>query len=229
MKVGVLLSGCGVFDGTEIHEAVSVLLALEQNNLEYICLAPDINQHHVLDHATGKEIDVTRNVLVESARIARGKVTSLEDLDLDMISSLVIPGGFGAAKNLSNWAFNGPDSRVNAEVESLIKHCIHNKKPIVGLCISPTVIAKSLEGSSIHPKLTIGSTKDPSEYDIKEIQDAISSLGAEIQEATINGICIDEKLKIITATCYIMEASVKQVYKNTKQAIDSLSEILKNN
>ena len=188
MKVGVLLSGCGVFDGTEIHEAVSALLALEQNNLEYICIAPDINQHHVLDHTSGNEIDVTRNVLIESARIARGEVTSLQDLDTNIICALVIPGGFGAAKNLSNWAFNGKDSEVNEKVQSLIKYCVHNKKPIVGLCISPTVIAKSLEGTTIQPKLTVGSTKGSSEYNIKEIQDAITSVGFSVSKILWNNI-----------------------------------------
>lgn len=226
MKVGVLLSGCGVFDGTEIHEAVSALLALEQNNLEYVCLAPDINQYHVLNHTNGQEIDEKRSVLIESARIARGAVFSLKDLDRDEIDALVIPGGFGAAKNLSSWAFNGPDSVVNQDVQELIQYCINNQNPIVGLCISPTVIAKSLEGSSMHPKLTIGSTKESSEYNIKEIQDSISSIGAKMQEATINEICVDKELKIITAPCYMMQASVNEVYQNTKQAIDALAEML---
>ena len=158
MKTAVLLSGCGVYDGTEIHESVFALLALSKNNLEYICTAPNIKQHHVVTHISGEEMSEERNVLVESARIARGEIISLSELNKNEISSLVIPGGFGAAKNLSNWAFNGPEAEVLAEVKDLILHCIENKKPIVSLCISPTLIAKSLEGSAHHPLLSLGTS-----------------------------------------------------------------------
>ena len=226
MKTAVLLSGCGVYDGTEIHESVLALLALSQNNLDFICTAPDLKQHHVINHISGKEINQERNILVESARISRGEISSLSDLDKINISSLVIPGGFGAAKNLSSWAFEGPDGNVLQEVKDLILHCIENKKPIVSLCISPTLIAKSLQDTVYHPQLTLGSIKESSEYDISEIHDAISSIGAVSNNRSVKEICIDKELKIITAPCYMMNAKINEIYNNIKMAIDKLSELL---
>ena len=120
MKVAVLLSGCGVYDGSEIHESVFSLLALAQNNLEYLCIAPDINHHHIINHTTAEEKNEERNVLIESSRISRCKIISISELDLNEISSLVIPGGFGVVKNLSNWAFKGVDVDILTEVKSLI-------------------------------------------------------------------------------------------------------------
>lgn len=226
MKTAVLLSGCGVYDGAEIHESIFVLLALSQKKLDFICTAPDINQHHVINHTNGEELNEQRNVLIESARIARGEIVSLSELPRDNISSLVIAGGFGAAKNLSNWAFEGPNGYVLQEVKDLILHCVENKKPIVSLCISPTLIAKSLEGTAYSPELTLGSTTESSEYDIAEINEAISSVGAVAKNKCVDEICIDETLKIISAPCYMMDAKVDQIYNNIKMAVDQLSDVL---
>lgn len=227
MKTVVLLSGCGVYDGSEIHESVLALLALTQNKLDYICTAPNINQHHVLNHSTGEVLNETRNVMVESARIARGKIVALDELDKESISSLVLPGGFGAAKNLSNWAFEGPKGTVVQEVKDLILHCVESNKPIVSLCISPTLIAKSLQGTPYSPTLTLGSTEESSEYNISESHEAISSIGSIAENKSINEVCYDKKLNIISAPCYMMDAQVDEVYKNIKMAVDKLSTILK--
>ena len=228
MKTAVLLSGCGVYDGAEIHESVFALLALSQNKLDFICTAPDLNQYHVINHINGEEMKEERNVLLESARISRGDIVPLSDLNKNNISSLVIPGGFGAAKNLSNWAFKGPDGNILQEVKDLILHCIENKKPIVSLCISPTLIAKSLQNTVYTPQLTLGSIKENSEYDIAEINEAISSIGAVSNNKSIKEICIDKDLKIITAPCYMMDAKIDEVYNNIKMAIDKLSNLLIN-
>ena len=226
MKTAVLLSGCGVYDGAEIQESVFALLALSQKNLDYICTAPNINQYHVINHLNGDEINEKRNVLVESSRIARGNIISICKLDKNDISSLLIPGGFGAAKNLSDWAFTGPNGYVIKEVKDLILHCIENKKPIVSLCISPTLIAKSLEKTTYNPILTLGSVNGTSEYNISEINGAISSIGSEVNNKTIKEICVDEDLKIISAPCYMMNAKVDEVYNNIKMAVDKLSEMI---
>ena len=228
MKTAVLLSGCGVYDGSEIQESVFALLALSQNNLDYLCVAPNIIQHHVINHITGDKMNEQRNVLVESARISRGEIISLSKLNKNNISSLLIPGGFGAAKNLSNWAFEGPDGSVLQEVKDIILHCIENKKPIVSLCISPTLIAKSLDGTSYNAQLTLGSVNENSEYDISEINKAISSIGSTAHNVSINEICFDDNLKIISAPCYMLNASINKIYNNVKMSIDKLSEILKN-
>ena len=226
LKTAVLLSGCGVYDGAEIHESVLTLLALSQNNLNFICTAPDLDQNHVINHVNGEEMNEKRNVFIESSRISRGEICKLSELNTQEISSIVIIGGFGAAKNLSNWAFKGPNGSVISDVKNLIIHCIVNKKPIVSLCISPTIIAKSLEDTVHNPKLTVGSTYEDSEYDIQEINTAISSLGSVAVDKTTNELCYDEKLKIITAPCYMMNVKVNDIYKNIKLAIDKLSEIL---
>lgn len=226
MKVAVLLSGCGVYDGSEIHESVFALLSLSQNNLEYACFAPDIIQNHTINHLTGEDLCEERNVLVESSRVSRGKVSSLSEIDLSEISALVIPGGFGAAKNLSDWAFRGIDCQVLSSVKELIVGCVKKKKPIVSLCISPTLIVKSLEKTVHSPILTIGSVKEKSEYPISEINDSLSSLGSKMENRSIQEICYDKKLKIISAPCYMLDVEINEVYENTKMAIDKLKEIL---
>ena len=226
MKVLVLLSGCGVYDGSEIHESVFAMLSLSQNNLEFICAAPDIKHHHVVNHLTGEDQKEERNVLSESARIARGDVCSLDDVDFSSVSSLVIPGGFGAAKNLSDWAFKGVDSLVLPAVKNLILHCFENKKPVVALCISPVVVVKSLEGSSLGPLVSVGSVNEKSRYDISEIHGFLSSLGAKTENRSISEVLYDEDLRLISAPCYMMESTADQVYSNTKMAIDKLADIL---
>ena len=120
LKTAVLLSGCGVYDGAEIHESVLTLLALSQNNLNYICTAPDLDQNHVINHVNGEEMNEKRNVFIESSRISRGEICKLSELNTQEISSIVIIGGFGAAKNLSNWAFKGPNGSVINDVKNLI-------------------------------------------------------------------------------------------------------------
>src|SRR5210317_536991 len=145
-RVAVVLSGCGVFDGAEIHESVLTLLALDRQGAEYQCFAPDIPQHHVIDHITGNEMDESRSVLVESARIARGDIKALSEFDADDFDALMLPGGFGAAKNLSSLAFDGPDCSVNTDLKNAVSAMIDTGKPIGALCITPAVLAKILEG-----------------------------------------------------------------------------------
>lgn len=223
MKIGVLLSGCGVYDGTEIHEAVFTLLAIEENGAEAVCFAPDKDQAHVINHLDGSvESGEKRNTLKESARIARGKIQSINKTSIDHFDALVIPGGFGAAKNLNKWAFEGPDGDIDPAVKSIIHDMVIAKKPIAALCMGPTVIAKALQGSGIGTKLTVGSDKAKSPYDIKGISDGMETVGVMSVMKTIEEICVDEENKIVTAPCYMMEATITQVRDNTKMAIDKL-------
>jgi enhancing lycopene biosynthesis protein 2 len=226
MKIGVLLSGNGVFDGSEIHEAVLTLLAIDEHNAEAVCMAPDIDQYHVLNHVSGEEMKEKRNVLVESARIARGKIENLDFITHKDIDALVIPGGFGAAKNLTKLAFNGPDGDILPSVKKLINDMITNKKPVCGLCMGPTVIAKALEGVSIKPVLTVGTVNEPSPYDIRAICDGMEKTGTVISMKSIREIEIDLKNKIVTAPCYMMEASVKQIRENISLAISELVKLI---
>lgn len=223
MKIGVLLSGSGVYDGSEIQEAVFTLLAIEQNGAEAVCFAPDKEQTHVVNHITGEEMEgQTRNVLEESARIARGNVKSINKTSIDDFDALVIPGGFGAAKNLNEWAFKGPDGDIDNAVKMIITDMVRAKKPVAALCMGPTVVAKALQGSGIGTKLTVGTDKENSPYEIKEISDGMESLGAMSVMKSVREICVDEENKIVTAPCYMMEASIEEVRKNVKDTVDKL-------
>lgn len=222
MKIGVLLSGCGVYDGTEIHEAVFTLLAIAQNGAEAVIFAPNVSQHHVINHLTGDEMNETRNVLVESARIARGNCKDIATISQNDFDALVIPGGFGAAKNITKWAFEGPNGEINTLVKQLIINCVNNKKPIAALCMGPTVIAKALENTNNSVHLSVGTTTQKSPYDIAAISNGMEQLGAKVEMKTIQEICIDTKNKIVTAPCYMMEASILEVFNNTKMAINEL-------
>lgn len=226
MKIGVLLSGCGVYDGTEIHEAVFTLLAIAQNGAEAVIFAPNVNQHHVINHLTGGEMNETRNVLVESARIARGNCKDIASISLNDFDALVIPGGFGAAKNITKWAFDGPNGEINTLVKQLIINCINSKKPIAALCMGPTVIAKALENTNNTVHLSVGTTTEKSPYDIAAISNGMEQLGAKAEMKTIREICVDTKNKIVTAPCYMMETSILEVNNNTKMAIDELIKLI---
>lgn len=223
MKIGVLLSGSGVYDGSEIQEAVFTLLAIEQNGAEAVCFAPDKDQAHVVNHITGEEMEgQTRNVLEESARIARGNVKSINKTSIDDFDALVIPGGFGAAKNLNEWAFKGADGDIDNAVKMIITDMVRAKKPVAALCMGPTVVAKALQGSGIGTKLTVGTDKENSPYEIKEISEGMESLGAMSVMKSVREICVDEENKIVSSPCYMMEASIEEVRKNVKDTVDKL-------
>ena len=225
MKIGVILSGNGVYDGSEIHEAVFTLLSIDKRGAEAVCFAPDIDQHHVVNHITGEEMDEKRNVLVESARIARGNIKPLSELNVDELDALAIPGGFGAAKNLTKWAFSGPDGEILQEVKDAIIEFTSAGKPIAGMCMGPTVIAKALEGSDIHSTLTVGTTEESSPYDIGAISAGMEKTGAAAVMKTVREIAVDEKNKIVTSPCYMMDASISEIRSNIQNTINKLIEL----
>lgn len=198
-KVAVVLAGNGVFDGAEIHEATLTLYSIVKNGATYEIFAPNIDQHHVINHITGEEMAEKRNVLIESARIARGKINNLEDFKASDFDALIFPGGFGVAKNLCTFAFDGKDCIVNRDVENAIRSMVEQQKPIGALCISPVLLAKVLNDI----KLTIGQDKSTA--------DAIKSMGATHQESTHGEIIIDENYKIVTTPCYMLDANIGQI------------------
>lgn len=226
MKIGVLLSGNGVYDGSEIQEAVFTLLSIDENGADAVCMAPDIDQHHVLNHLTGEEMSEKRNVLIESARIARGDINKISEVNIDDLDALVIPGGFGAAKNLTKWAFSGPDGEIELDVRDIIRKVNSQGKPIVGLCMGPTVISKALQGTGIKSHLTVGTDKEASPYEIAEISAGMEKAGAVAEMKSIRELSVDEENKIITAPCYMMEASIKEVNNNIRLAMDKLFEMI---
>ncbi|MFT5820252.1 MAG: enhancing lycopene biosynthesis protein 2 [Crocinitomix sp.] len=221
MKIGVLLSGCGVYDGSEIQEAVLTLLAIEEAGHEYICISVDEKQHHVVNHTNGDEMSESRNMLIESARIARGDIHEISTISPADIDAVVMPGGFGAAKNFSTWAFAGPDSEILPQVKLFLVNMANVGKPICALCVSPVVLAKALEGSAIHPTLTLGSSNEPSPYDIDGFHAGIEKVGATSVVKGIKEISIDRENKIVSAPCYMFDTDILSVRNNIKMALEA--------
>lgn len=224
LKFAVLLSGCGVYDGAEIHEAVSVLLALDKMGVEAVCTAPNIEQHHVINHLTGEEMPEKRNVLVEAARIARGNIVDLDKLNVEELDGLVMPGGFGVAKNFTKWAFEGPAGAIIEPVKKVIQAFYKAGKPIGAVCMSPTTVAKALEGVA-NVKLTVGNTNEKSPYDIKAISEGIDRVGSTAMMVSVNDVLIDEENKIVTSPCYMMEASISQIYAGIERTVAHMKEL----
>lgn len=209
-KIAVILSGCGFQDGAEIHESVLTLLAIQKHNAEYVCYAPDIPQHDVTDHLTGETTDESRNVLTESARIARGKISPLSDFNPSEVDALILPGGFGAAKNLSSFAYEGGDCTVNEEVANAIRSMVELKKPIGALCIAPAIIAKLLDGA----ELTIGSDKDTAE--------TLEKMGAKHKNRGHGEIVIDEKYRLVTTPCYMLDSKVTHIAEGAENLVKAV-------
>lgn len=209
-KFAVILSGCGVFDGAEIHEAILTLLAIAQQGASYEIFAPDVNQHHVVNHLTGKEMPEKRNVLVESARIARGKISPLSRFDAHDFDAIIFPGGFGAAKNLSTVAFDGPNAKVNPDVEAAVRAMYQAGKPIGALCIAPALIARILENVEV----TIGN--DPG------TASTIEKMGGKHIKATHGEVVVDKKNKVFTTPCYMLDATIVQIYEGVSNVVKEM-------
>ena len=226
MNIGVLLSGNGVYDGAEIQEAVLTLLAIDEMGWNAVCISIDKPQHHVINHLSGEVMDESRNMLVEAARIARGAITPIDAISPADIDALIIPGGFGSAKNFSTWAFDGPAGTILPEVKLLLVNLVNVGKPIVALCVSPVVVAKAFEGSTIHPTLSLGSSTEPSPYDIQGFNAGLEQTGAVAAERTIREVLVDPANRIICAPCYMMEARITEIHANIKQALVALNELV---
>lgn len=211
-KIGVLLSGCGVFDGTEIHEAVLTLLFLDQGGASVLCMAPDVDQLHVINHKTQQVSDERRNVLVESARIARGEVQDVSSVSADDIDALIIPGGFGAAKNLSDFAVKGPEARVHPQVQRLLEEMADRSKPIGAVCIAPATVARALSGYA--PQVTIGSDSGTAS--------AIESMGGVHEMCTVEDVCVDEKNRIVTTPAYMLGPGIKEVSVGIEKLVNKI-------
>jgi enhancing lycopene biosynthesis protein 2 len=214
-KFAVVLSGCGVFDGAEIHEATLSLLAIAQAGAQYELFAPDILQYHVVNHFSGELMSETRNVLVESARIARGKIRPLSAFDASAFDAILFPGGFGVAKNLSDLAFKGADCIVNVEVENAIKAMLLAKKPIGALCIAPAVVARVIKGVQV----TIGTDKGTAA--------AIHAMGGKHVITNHGEVVEDTVHKVFTTPCYMLDATIIDIYNGANNVVQLMMESLK--
>jgi len=201
-KVGVLLSGCGVNDGAEIHETVITMLALDRAGAELVLMAPNIDQMHVVNHYTGQEMDEFRNVLVESARIARGDIKDMAEVTGNDIDALIIPGGFGVAKNLCDYAMAGPECSINPDVYRLVTEVHLLQKPIGAICIAPAMMAKILGEQDETAEMTIGSDETTA--------NDIQTMGSTHVSCPVEEMVIDKEKKIVTTPAYMEAQSIKE-------------------
>ena len=213
-KVAVILSGCGVYDGAEIHESVITLLRLDQRGAQVQCFAPNIPQLHVVDHYSGDEMNGTRNVLVESARIARGNIKDVKELHAQDFDAVILPGGFGAAKNLSDFATSGANCSVQADVLQAVQSFASAGKPVGLMCIAPALAAKIYGAGVI---CTIGKDADTAA--------ALTQMGAQHEECEVSEIIEDTQRKLVTTPAYMLAQSISEAASGINKLVDRILEL----
>lgn len=215
-KVAVLLSGCGVFDGSEIHESVLVLLALDRANAQIICTAPDLPQHHVVNHYTRQPVPgEVRNVLVESARIARGNIVPLSQLNAASVDAVILPGGFGAAKNLCTFALAGPDFQVEPQVARFLQEAHRLGKPLGFVCIAPAIAAKLFGAEKL--EFTIGNDAGTAQ--------ALQKDGGHHVNCTVHNVVVDRRLKIVTTPAYMLANRITEAEAGINKLVQAVLEM----
>ncbi|MDO6707452.1 isoprenoid biosynthesis glyoxalase ElbB [Photobacterium sp. 1_MG-2023] len=210
-KVAVILSGAGVFDGSEIHEAVLALHAIEQAGASWHCFAPDMDQHHVINHMTGEPMHETRNVLVEASRIARGQIQNITELSARDFDALLLPGGFGAAKNLSDFAFQGAQCQIHPEVKRACQEFAKAQKPAGYLCIAPVLIPQ-IYGKDA--KGTIGHDKD--------VASAFRAMGGDHIECPVDEFVLDQERCLLSTPAYMMAGSISEAASGINKLVQHL-------
>lgn len=212
-KVAVILSGCGVYDGAEIHESVLTLLALDKAGAHVQCVAPDITQKQVIDHTTGNEAeDEDRNVMVEASRISRGDILPLDSIDTASYDIFIYVGGFGVAKNLSSYAFDGPSYDVDPSVVDLIQTSHEAGKPQGFMCIAPVLAAQALGKKGI--QLTIGNDPDTAA--------AIESKGAKHINCAVDSIVVDTDNRIVSTPAYMLAKSISEAESGISKLVTAI-------
>jgi enhancing lycopene biosynthesis protein 2 len=212
-KIGVILSGCGVYDGAEIHESVITLLAIDRLGAEAVICAPDIPQLHVVNHLSGDvEEGAERNVLVESARIARGAIRDVAEVTADELDALILPGGFGAAKNLCDFAVKGAGCDVDPGVAALVRAVHEQGKPVAAVCIAPALLAKVLGDEG--PELTIGNDADTA--------DALEAMGAAHVACPVREFVVDRERKLISSPAYMLAEGISEAAEGIEKTVAAL-------
>ncbi|MBS5840829.1 MULTISPECIES: isoprenoid biosynthesis glyoxalase ElbB [Pseudomonas] len=217
-KVAVILSGCGVYDGAEIHESVITLLRLDQRGAHAQCFAPNVAQMHVINHLTGEQMPESRNVLVESARIARGEVKDIREANVEDFDALIVPGGFGAAKNLSDFAVKGAECTVQPDVLALAEAFAEASKPVGLMCISPAMAAKIYGPGVI---CTIGNDADTATV--------VNKMGATHQECDVSDIVEDKARKLVSTPAYMLAQSISEAASGINKMVDRVLELTHEN
>lgn len=217
LRVGVVLSGSGRFDGSEIHESVLTLLAIDRAGAQAYCVAPNKNQREVIDHVTTHVARETRNILTESARIARGQIRDIREVQAADLDAVILPGGYGAAKNLSDFVWKGERCWVDGDVYRLLREMYAAKKPIGAVCIAPAVLAKVF--SPEKPKLTIGRCENTAA--------ALQAMGARHVSAGPDEIVVDEQLGIVTTPAYMLAERISEVASGIERLVSEVIRMAK--
>lgn len=214
-NVAVILSGCGVFDGAEIHEATLTLLALDLAGAKAVIAAPDCLQARVVNHRNQQEVEERRNVLVEAARIARGDIRPVAELRVAELDAAILPGGYGAALNLSNFAKAGADLELEPTLATFLKEMWSAGKPLAALCIAPPILAKVLKDSGVRgAKLTIGSDAS--------VASAIEALGQTHVECSAASCVVDEKNRVVTSPAYMLASGIGELWQGIQATVNAL-------
>jgi enhancing lycopene biosynthesis protein 2 len=221
LNFAVILSGCGYLDGSEIHESVLTLLALSKQEIRYQCYAPDRPQHHSINHLTQEEEVGARNVLVESARIARGNVRDLTKLDVKQYDAVIFPGGFGVAKNFFDYAFAGENATVQQDIENLLLAAHKNKIAIGAICISPTLLAKVFKDAGVEITVTSGTAENGNA--------TIEKFGQNHSCVEANEICVDTANNIVSTPAYMNESSIADIATGIDNLVDKLATLAASN
>lgn len=216
MKIGVVLSGCGVMDGSEIHEAVLTLLAIDRAGAEAVFMAPNIEQNDVINHLSNEPMKEKRNVLVEAARIARGKIRDIKTVDSKEIDALIFPGGYGAAKNLCNFASKGKEATIHPDVAHLLNNMIQAKKPIGAICIAPAVMAAVFKGKR-KVRLTIGSDASTAQQ--------LTAMGAQHENCPVREFVVDKENKIVTTPAYMLAKRISEAAEGIEKLVKAVIEL----
>jgi enhancing lycopene biosynthesis protein 2 len=215
-RVGVILAGCGYLDGSEIHEATLTLLFLDRRGARVTAMAPNVAQMHVVDHVKGEPAGgERRNVLAEAARITRGAIVDVKSVKADALDALILPGGFGAAKNLCTFATEGVKLTVNPDVERLVRDMAAAGKPLGFVCIAPVIAAKVLGAKKV--RLTIGN--DPATAAV------VNALGAIHVDTPVDQIVVDEKNKVVSTPAYMLGPSIAPVAAGIERLVGAVLEM----
>jgi enhancing lycopene biosynthesis protein 2 len=214
-RIGVVLSGCGVMDGAEIHESVATLLAIDRAGAQAICMAPDVDQMHVINHLTGEAVaGERRNSLVEAARIARGQIRDIKTVRASDIDALILPGGYGAAKNLSDFAVKAENCHVQPDLARLMRELFRERKPIGVVCIAPAVMAKMAQETGVRLKLTIGNDA--------AIAGAIRRMGIDHVDCPVTEIVIDREHKVVSTPAYMLAQRISEAATGIEKLVGAV-------
>ncbi len=215
-RVGVVLSGCGFLDGAEIHEATLTLLFLDRQGARVTAMAPNVDQMHVIDHLIGEPVPgERRGVLAESARLARGQIVDMAKVKARDLDALILPGGYGAAKNLCTFALDGSAMKVEREVARLVRDMAAAEKPMGFICIAPVIGAKVL--GELAPRLTVGNDADTAS--------AMNAFGAQHVECAVDQIVVDQKNRIVSTPAYMLGPSIAPVAAGIEKLVAAVLEM----